>query len=307
MGIMERISDGRRETLCAWHVVGRSRRSDLQLETREVSGQHAVVAWSGSGWFVRDLHSRNGTWVDGRPLSPGEDVVLSVGSEVAFGAPTEERWRLVSGEAPVAMAVSAEGAVVMARGGMLGLPDSEEPIVTIFQRPDGSWVAERDEGPQQHVRDQQLLEVSGMAWQLNLPEPLDSTWHRPDEPAVDTVRLRFRVSRDQEHVELTVFHRDSTIELRPRVHLEVLQVLARARLEDQQRAELPEAEHGWIYREDLARRLRVYDNRLYVYVFRAREQLAQAGIDNAASIIERRPDPGQVRLGVGVLEIIELA
>ena len=306
MGVIKRASDGHQETLCAWHVVGRSRRSDLRLGAREISGQHAVVAWSGSGWFLRDLHSRNGTWVDGRAAPPGEDIHLAEGAELTFGAPEGERWILTSTEPPIAMATAADGRTVTARGGMLALPNSEDPSVTIYQRADGTWVAERDEGAPETVRDQHLLEVGGLAWQLNLPEQLDSTWHRPDEPALETIRLRFEVSRDQEHVKLTLYHRDQPIELRPRVHLEVLLVLARARLEDQANPELSPAEHGWIYREELARRLRIFDNRLYVYVFRAREQLAQAGVENAAGIVERRPDTGQVRIGVGEIELIDI-
>ena len=62
----------------------RSRRSvaELQLFDAAVSREHAVVEPEGTGWTVRDLGSRNGTWVGGQRV---ETRLLSHGAVVRIG------------------------------------------------------------------------------------------------------------------------------------------------------------------------------------------------------------------------------
>ncbi len=45
--------------------IGRSHDGDLIVLASSVSREHAELAWSDDGWTVRDLGSRNGTFVDG--------------------------------------------------------------------------------------------------------------------------------------------------------------------------------------------------------------------------------------------------
>ena len=49
-------------------LVGRRAESDIQLKFSNVSGQHARLTLEYGYWFVRDLNSRNGIKVDGRPV-----------------------------------------------------------------------------------------------------------------------------------------------------------------------------------------------------------------------------------------------
>lgn len=72
--------EGRRVT------VGRHPDADLQFgpdRDLEVSTHHAVLARDDRGWFVRDLRSRNGTWVDGAPVEG--DRRLQGGETIRFG------------------------------------------------------------------------------------------------------------------------------------------------------------------------------------------------------------------------------
>ena len=48
---------------------------------------------------------------------------------------------------------------------------------------------------------------------------------------------------------------------------------------------------------------KTFSSRLYVYVYRARAQLADAGVLDAAGVIERRSDTHQIRIGVSKLQI----
>jgi pSer/pThr/pTyr-binding forkhead associated (FHA) protein len=70
MGTLKHRTSERETTLLPEHVVGRSGSASLRLELPLVSGQHAVVRWTGVRWEARDLGSRNGTSVNGTRLSP---------------------------------------------------------------------------------------------------------------------------------------------------------------------------------------------------------------------------------------------
>ncbi len=64
-------------------LIGRAPECDLRLVDAFVSRHHCLLERTGDEWSVRDLGSRNGTWVDERPiagpaeLTPG--VMLRVG------------------------------------------------------------------------------------------------------------------------------------------------------------------------------------------------------------------------------------
>jgi predicted component of type VI protein secretion system len=49
-------------------VVGRSNGSDFRLPSLCVSRRHCMLNWSEQGWVLRDLDSRNGTYVNGNPI-----------------------------------------------------------------------------------------------------------------------------------------------------------------------------------------------------------------------------------------------
>lgn len=62
-------------------VVGRDPACTLVVDDPLVSRRHAEVGWSAGAWSVRDLESRNGTFVTGRrvstaPVTPGAEIRL---------------------------------------------------------------------------------------------------------------------------------------------------------------------------------------------------------------------------------------
>jgi hypothetical protein len=66
-------------------VFGRARDSDCVLIDQTVSRSHAALQRrEGGGWWLRDLASSNGTWVNGRRVV-GE-VEVQPGDRVGFGA-----------------------------------------------------------------------------------------------------------------------------------------------------------------------------------------------------------------------------
>jgi hypothetical protein len=166
----------------------------------------------------------------------------------------------------------------------------------------GRWRIERD-GELEPVRDAQVVVAGGASWRVRLPELQPGTATMNVAPTLDTVKLRFAVSRDEEHVAVTVVFRGDETKLEAREHWYTLLTLARRRLSD---ATEPTSEQGWIERDDLLRMLGTDSNGLNVAIYRARRQLDAARVDGASALVEVRR--GQRRIGIGVdrLEVVPL-
>jgi hypothetical protein len=67
--------------------VGRSRSCDARIDNQSVSKVHASIAFDRQSgeYYVIDEHSRNGTCVNGEPISPGAKSPLWPGVYVSFG------------------------------------------------------------------------------------------------------------------------------------------------------------------------------------------------------------------------------
>nr|WP_328286718.1 FHA domain-containing protein [Corynebacterium auriscanis] len=64
-------------------TLGRSQDCTLVLEDDFASGRHARLINRGSDWFIEDLDSRNGTWLNNQRIDQLER--LSAGAEVRIG------------------------------------------------------------------------------------------------------------------------------------------------------------------------------------------------------------------------------
>jgi len=53
--------------------VGRAPPCALRIDERFVSARHAILRWTGERWDLKDLGSRNGTYLDGRKIRSGEE------------------------------------------------------------------------------------------------------------------------------------------------------------------------------------------------------------------------------------------
>lgn len=283
-------------------LLGRSRACTIRLAEPEVSGEHALIRWESGVWVLQDLQSRNGTYVDGRHIGSGQRVGLSPNSVIGFGRP--DGYVLVDAGAPQAFAVRVgeAGPAVEAQGGFLVLPDPGRPELTIYRSAQG-WAIEQA-GEAHPVEDGETVHTSTGPWLLHLPELLTETCNlEAAAPTVGSLMLRFCVSRDEEYIELLALHGGRTIDLKARAHHYPLLLLARARLADHT---LPSDQQGWVHQDELLRLLRSDSNRLHIDVYRIRRQLAEAGIADAAQIVERRAGTRQLRIGVPRLEIIPL-
>lgn len=303
MARLRQEPSGQEVPLTSEVLVGRSRACALHLPHPWVSSQHAALRWSGSGWELRDLGSRNGTWLRGRVIEAGRPMPVLLNDPIGFGRP-DETWVLVQDGPPAALARCGE-ATVLADDTLLVLPSSDNPAAIVFLDAEGRWVAEVDSNTQP-VDDGHELVVEGRAWLLSLPTPLAST---RDARALTlaTSELVVRVSQDEEHIEAELRTPWGVEHLPYRAHHELLLSLARARADDDARGELPEAERGWLYQDDVARQLLIPLLHFNMAIHRARHQCRAAGFLDADHIIERRRGSGQIRLGVATVQVSRFA
>jgi hypothetical protein len=289
--------------LGARHLVGRSRATTLRITDDAISSVHAEFIWDGERWQLRDLGSRNGTFLEGRKLAAGELTGLGLGMMLTFGS-AAHRYRVLDLEAPELMAIAEDGTVRVADFDMLSLPDGEHCELTIFRDLDGAWVCERD-SRSSVIDDHELVVAGDRTWRICIPGVLARTHEVKEAQTLAEVELEFFVSRDQEHVEVTIVRGERVEEPESRAHVLLLLELARARLADAELPHLAASEHGWRYREQLIDRLDVDLQLLNLWVFRARKQFAEAGVIGAAGLFERRSGTQQLRIGVAKLRIID--
>ncbi|MCB9744621.1 MAG: FHA domain-containing protein [Alphaproteobacteria bacterium] len=295
MGLLISNRSGDFQPLSARTVVGRGPLCNLRLSDPRVSGEHASLSWRDGRWLVRDLGSRNGTWVEGKRLGAGSQQDLRPNDQLAFGDPTAT-WTLSDAGPPAARALCpSRGLQLTEEGGVLLLPDAEDPEWSISQQGQG-WLAE---GLQElrPVRDGEVLSAGGALWRLLLPIPVEATQQAGQRAA----SLRFRVSPDEEYVEIELLHGDAVHPVRSQSFSYLLLTLGRRSLED---AALPPEQRGWVHAEGLSTMLRLPVNTINVYVYRARRAFGRLAPELGPGLIERRARTGQLRLTLPV-EAIE--
>ena len=290
MAVITHVASGETHTLSSSTLVGRAPNCSIRLSDQQVSSQHAAIEWNGSSWRLRDLGSRNGTFLDSRRLDAGQPVLIEAGNRVAFGDRSNP-FEIVDISPPTASARSDRGEARTAEGGLLILPDDENPQLTIFQ--DGPWFMEDMNGERKPIEDRARVESGERWWRLELPVVIAPTQDASVGPLLlNDVGLRFRVSSTEEHIEISLTHGRTTIPLQWRAHSYLLLTLARRRIEDSEDSNLAPGEHGWTYAEDLLDMLRTNENQLNVAIYRARRQLALAevqGCDRSHRATRRLP------------------
>lgn len=296
MALLELLSDGTQFRFSRSGVIGRSPSCELCLRTGWTSGEHAALRWTGKGWELRDLGSKNGTFVDRVRLHVGQKVLLVPGMVLAFGQPSE-RWLVRDvGQAEPAARSGAE--VQFGSDGILVLPDVTIADACVYFDENSGWRCEnRDE--EWSVADGDTVAAGGRIWRLELPVAVGPT--RDGGLSLADAQLVMRVNATEDNIEAELMSAGQRRVLGHRAHSSVLLHLARERLRSV--PDVPESERGWLNQEELARRLGLRTTHLNVAVYRAREQARLAGFVDADQLIERRRNTGQLRLKVSTVVV----
>jgi hypothetical protein len=309
MGRLRQIDGEGVHELTAETSVGRAVGSSLRLPRAHVSLQHASVRWTERGtWELRDLQSKNGTYVNGQRAAAGTLLKLEVGAEIAFGSASDAFIvEDVSPPRPMLVRMHEAAAPIFLRDALVALPSPEEPSVSLFRGENGQWhIDSRDRvGP---LADGDWISIGSEQWRCCLPVTPDETEMLGSVAGLFLLReleLRLGVSRDEEAVDLTLHASHRDVHLGQKACHYVLLTLARCR----QGRDLPpstDVSDGWISVSALLDMLRVSEQRLNVDIFRIRQELKAAGVVDAVDIIERDPVQRRVRLGTSQLVVSSL-
>lgn len=319
MGRLRRVGAPGVCELTAETSVGRAAHAALRLSHAHVSLQHASLRWTERGtWELRDLQSKNGTFLNGQRVPAGSPVKLDAGAELTFGA-AGDRWVVedVSPPRPMLIRLDADAAPVYLKDGFIGLPSLEEPSVSLFRGESGQWfIDSRDRVGA--LADGEQITIGSERWRCCLPTTPDETELVGGVGGLFTLaelELELEVSRDEEEVALTLRSNGRDVRLGQKACHYLLLTLARYRLVREEPAggepsrvaasqEGPAGSaDGWIGVSTLLDQLRVSEQRLNVDIFRIRQELKTAGVVDAIGIIERDTQQRRVRLGTASVVI----
>ena len=302
MGILDWKAEAKRIPLRMECLLGRHAGSDIRIDSAKVSSKHASLHWRGDGWELRDLGSRNGTFVNGKRLASGDRVMMNPGAVFSLSRSTTV-FELIDASGPCAAARNdSTGEWNFATRGLLALPNDTQPIVTLFKASDGQWTIETVDSTRAAI-DGEQIRVGDELYTLEIPAPMLETMPSITSPLIDSIRLRLAVTPDEEDVEATVIVDGQMRRLPPRRYHYLLVTLARAWLADEG---VPMSVRGYVDRDYLCKKLEMDVNKLNVEIHRARKQFTDIGIDGAAGLFERRPGTLEVRIGIHDVEVVRL-
>jgi PAS domain S-box-containing protein len=66
-------------------TIGRSSDNSIGIQDLSISRKHTRITLSGDRYFIEDLNSRNGTWINGHPMNPGYQIELKEGDFISVG------------------------------------------------------------------------------------------------------------------------------------------------------------------------------------------------------------------------------
>lgn len=65
--------------------VGRSPDNDIQIKEKSISRKHAKITRKGDIYLIEDLNSKNGTFINGQRIRPGDEYELKEGQRLTLG------------------------------------------------------------------------------------------------------------------------------------------------------------------------------------------------------------------------------
>lgn len=278
--------------------VGRGPSNDLVLTDATVSTRHAAFWADSAGAHVEDLKSRNGTLINGRPLTgvaslkSGDTVRL--GDTVELVVRANRRQNAVSQRGYLIVEAS-RGIAVPVRSTRVRIgPDAEpqlrvsavDPVELVF-RDDGIWV-NRD-GDYTSLALDTVVEIGDHAFQVReskgVTAPTQETTDAPFPYVLDASLSGSRPIARLLHRE-TGAQLEVTAGTRVTLWWQLAQAVVRDRASGILRSEV-----GWCDARDLrvgvwGRSAADMEEKLNVLIHRARKELKDTGFDGA--VIERR-------------------
>ncbi len=288
------------------HTFGRDPRCSTILCSSAVSRFHARFSWNGSEWTIRDLGSRNGTFVVGRMLSKGEWQPVKAGDHIIFGD-IDEEYMLIDDDEPRSFLITCDknnNEMRIPLTDLLPLPSVDNPLCTVFRGKYNDFFLENENGDIVHLEHGKTFTIKSINYHVILSfrweeSPETNCIEGLSEPA--TIYLDIAVSPDEESAEIVLHKGEEQYVLQPKVHFYLLAYLARFR--DSQTQQLmhiqqnnSNSENGWVDCNSICKDLMINREHLAQLVFRIRQEFKSCYPQIAEQIIDRHLR-GKMRIG----------
>lgn len=282
------------------HTFGRDPRCSTVLHDNAVSRFHARISWSGSEWTLRDLGSRNGTYINGRLQANGKYHRIKAGDTLLFGNLLEE-YLLLEDDAPRALVLSYDSQNQETRTPLTHLhplPSVEHPLCTLFCGKNGGYSLENENGETIALEHGETFTIENMSYRVifaHQPDSSPQTASSDVAPGPGGIRLVIAVSPDEESAEIKLYNGIAKHAFAPKAHFYLLAFLARLRNEriDNNTAD----ESGWVDCDIVCKELMLNKEHLAQQVFRIRQEFKACCPSIAEQIIDRRLR-GKMRIGL---------
>ena len=76
---------GRKVPLVHRLTIGRDSKNSIALDDKLASREHAVIQKIKDDFYIQDLHSTNGTFVNGERIPPGDYIRLRLSDKILVG------------------------------------------------------------------------------------------------------------------------------------------------------------------------------------------------------------------------------
>ncbi len=93
-------------------IIGRDSTSDIQIDERQISRHHAEIALSSQGYTIRDLGSKNGTFLNGQPVYEQPEIIHN-GDEIGIALCAKTTFVAEEATAPIIMAHQSRPGIKM--------------------------------------------------------------------------------------------------------------------------------------------------------------------------------------------------
>jgi hypothetical protein len=171
-------------------IVGREADSDIQVDDRQVSRRHAEIAQTQEGYTIRDLGSKNGTFLNGEPVSQKPRLIRN-GDEVGIALCAKLTFVEDEATAPIIM------------------DSKQKPSIRMDMAAKRVWVTDKEIAPPLSLAQYNLLELlyQNAGSVVSRDEVVAVVWSQEEaegvsEQAIDALarRLRERLAEiDPEH------------------------------------------------------------------------------------------------------------
>lgn len=180
-------------------IVGRENDSDIQIDDRQVSRRHAEIIQTDEGYMLRDLGSKNGTYLNGETISR-EPRLIRNGDEVGIALCAKLTFIADDATAPIIRSFR------------------RRPAIRVDQEAKRVWVMDEEINPPLSVAQYNMLELlyenSGKV--ISRDQIVETVWSAEEsegvsEQAIDALarRLRERIAEvdpDHKYVETVRGH-----------------------------------------------------------------------------------------------------